>query len=628
MAKKRRGGGAAGFLRAFGDAYDLTGKVLMDRDMRKVHDEKAKEFTDGYEYKDATPEQIEAFKKNNQELANKDAEVFGDVQPKEAQGYFANNQEMASKDNEFLAGDDYKGPMRTAADYEYGNVYTTVDPKDRTGGVRLATPHATDYEYGTPKQATAIRKHSFLGQTYDKAPTEQEQDRARMMALSGIYAKHGDPMKAMEMRTKMADMDSKALQQRELEQRMRFADANQQRQTLLDGRVDQDHTRKETLLKGIQGATEDQARAQAMVPGYTDVQEFMAKGGEAAIREQIMANNNEAKAKGQLGTAPPQVDEIIAAYRQAVGDADTTKYQASQQKLYDTLAGLYAQSGDAKAAADFRTKAEAEGVGKTIALLKENRIDEANRAFNGSGELRGFISNAGPDKKTGDLIAEVLDPATGKKSYVNVSELEKRLMGTMDQAKLAEVHSKTAENMAQKAAAQALADKRRLGGRTGAGGGDSKGKPAAALSDKDLDSIASTLDKISGKTIVDPEKRIQAQHVATMLADVEGVNVNAYTVQKVLNGAFVPRVQGAQGQEFKFDVKRMDWVPVAPAKAAPPPNAPGPAAASAQTPKPSPVYRGIQDFIPPPNAGGRPQFQQMTPEKRRALEQYLERSRP
>lgn len=52
----------------------------------------------------------------------------------------------------------------------------------------------------------------FLGKEYDKPLTDADQDRARMQAMSGVFSKFGDPMKAMEMKSKAQQAELQGLQ--------------------------------------------------------------------------------------------------------------------------------------------------------------------------------------------------------------------------------------------------------------------------------------------------------------------------------------------------------------------------------------------------------------------------------
>lgn len=67
---------------------------------------------------------------------------------------------------------------------------------------------------GSAPQTVEMAKNgvTFLGKDYDAQLSESQRDMARMQAMAGVYAKYGDPMKAMEMKAKAQQGDLTDLQ--------------------------------------------------------------------------------------------------------------------------------------------------------------------------------------------------------------------------------------------------------------------------------------------------------------------------------------------------------------------------------------------------------------------------------
>lgn len=214
---------------------------------------------------------------------------------------------------------------------------------------------------------------------------------------------------------------------------------------------------------------DDRARDQAVKQGVADIYKKNAEAQDGLEDQSKFTGNIASLVKGQgleaairksagPNATPDEISAAIDAYRNALGTAETQKRAANQQGKYSELANLYGGIGqDPEKAEAFRKLSESEGITKGIELLKRGDLDAFNRTFNGSGDIRGVVKSTGKDKKSGDLIAEFVDPYSGQSSFVNVSDYERRMISLGDKAKLKELDSKAVENYAQANAANAAA---------------------------------------------------------------------------------------------------------------------------------------------------------------------------
>lgn len=135
----------------------------------------------------------------------------------------------------------YDTVSRVGQDFEMARV-GAEKPEETTGfteaqGEQLraaADSGQYDIGYDQEKQAYTVtpkaggetgtigqqQRTQFLGKTYDKPLSEGEIDRARMMAMSGIHAKYGNPEKAMQLKQmarqgELADMQLNSARQEE-----------------------------------------------------------------------------------------------------------------------------------------------------------------------------------------------------------------------------------------------------------------------------------------------------------------------------------------------------------------------------------------------------------------------------
>jgi hypothetical protein len=71
-----------------------------------------------------------------------------------------------------------------------------------------------------PEGAEPTKQYTYLGKTYDKAPDDAQQSKARMMAMAGVYDKYGDPERALRIRG-AADAQAAAAEDRAHVQKIR-----------------------------------------------------------------------------------------------------------------------------------------------------------------------------------------------------------------------------------------------------------------------------------------------------------------------------------------------------------------------------------------------------------------------
>lgn len=287
-------------------------------------------------------------------------------------------------------------------------------------------------------------RYSLFGQESDKPFTQEQTDAARMSRVADIYVKHGLTDKAFALKDKIK----------------------------ADSRSDKEFTRKEAgwakedaadaraaaVQQGITGAFSDQQAAKQGSADYATYQGDIAKVTEGKGIDAVIREN-----AGKDATAA-QIDAAIEAYRGSLDDATQQHNAAGMKNLYEQQAKVFgAIGGDPVKAAAALKLAESEGVPQLIESLKAGNVDEANRLWNSSGQGRGIIKNVVRDNKSGDMIATVIDPYSGAKSYQNISAMERALMSAEQVAKLRETESKIGENQAQAAAAYANADQSRAG---------------------------------------------------------------------------------------------------------------------------------------------------------------------
>jgi hypothetical protein len=342
-----------------------------------------------------------------------------------------------------------------------GNTSTAVVDPSAGGNIDEAVKQYEDAGYKVERVETprfVNRQGSVDTGTFD---TKDQADAARvagnydrMGKIADVYDKHGKSDKAMDIRKAVRDGINQELQTK-LSLSREKRDQETHDASMEDRNAKKDAAKRTRLVgEATSKAYEEQAAARE---GLGDQQRFtgdMARLVQGAGLEQRIK-----EAAGPKATKD-EIQAAIEQYRKALGDAEYQKRNAQQETLYGRMAEIYGMIGqDPAKAEEFKKMADAEGLMKTIAMVKEGNLDEANKIFNGSGEVRGYIVSTGKRKSTGDdLVAQVVNPYTGAIQHINVSETERNMMGMMDKAKLEETKSKTEENRAQAGAASASAE--------------------------------------------------------------------------------------------------------------------------------------------------------------------------
>lgn len=93
----------------------------------------------------------------------------------------------------------------------------------------------TPKEGGETGSLAQQQKTTFLGKTYDKALSDQEIGKARMSAMAGVYAKHGEPEKAMQLEQQARQGDLTELQIKGAERQDRAATQEEEYKNSLKG---------------------------------------------------------------------------------------------------------------------------------------------------------------------------------------------------------------------------------------------------------------------------------------------------------------------------------------------------------------------------------------------------------
>lgn len=90
--------------------------------------------------------------------------------------------------------------------------------------------------YASPDTATIGPKQrtTFLGKVYDTPLSEAQEDRARMMAMSGVMSKYGNPAEALRLRHQARGLDVQELQMKSGEQQLRAGERQEQRDIRTD----------------------------------------------------------------------------------------------------------------------------------------------------------------------------------------------------------------------------------------------------------------------------------------------------------------------------------------------------------------------------------------------------------
>lgn len=217
---------------------------------------------------------------------------------------------------------------------------------------------------GSPAVGTAAevspKQFQLLGKTYNEAPTEEQANSARMMAMSGVLAKY-DPMQGMRMRreVKSQDRDDK-----------RWDRQNQQWQQ-------EDDDRKK--LKEYEEGRKDVFSSSRFGQGQNQYQQQMGE------YQKKLAEYEAAKASGktgpELGIAPVAPTRPEYSIGDSLADrAALIDHDAKYGKLDTKSFGEFT---------DLLNKVQSEGYEKVLRLAQSGApIQEVAKAFNATGKVQ------------------------------------------------------------------------------------------------------------------------------------------------------------------------------------------------------------------------------------------------
>lgn len=275
MAKKRRRSSVADALNAFSSTYKMTRGVMQDGDMAEAASAKQTEDT-GFTVEQG--EQLAAV--TNAKDENGDA--FYNV--------------TATEDGKYQVTPNKAVFEARGASEDLTNSTTSIDPGQR---------------------------FTFQGNVQDKPFTEAEQDRGRMQAMSGVYAKYGDPVKALDMRQKAGQIEMQGVQKQAAEQGVQLGalQIDQAKRTNAAGERDEAfNAGAADLMKGSRL--------------YQLNGEFQSKQAEWNARKEAGQDPGEAPTRPQYSMADSVHDRLaMTAYKAQHGKLD--------DKDFDTLAKDY-----------------------------------------------------------------------------------------------------------------------------------------------------------------------------------------------------------------------------------------------------------------------------------------------
>lgn len=146
---------------------------------------------------------------------------------------------------------------------------------DQDKGAYTVTPKAGG-EAGTIAPG---QRHSFMGALQAQPFTQAQQDRARMTGISDVLAKHGDPVKAMQLRQMANQTDMQDVQKRSAEQQIALAGRQDERaQATHSGQME-----KQGI--DLEKAKEEQARAARIKSFHGAVQGLRKSGKNPTLAE-------------------------------------------------------------------------------------------------------------------------------------------------------------------------------------------------------------------------------------------------------------------------------------------------------------------------------------------------------
>lgn len=290
----RRGRGVEDFFRGFQAGYKTVGGVLQDAELRKIANTTPEEEA---LKRAANAEEMQRAQAETQALAAQDAETFG-----------------AGANADLATGSGMGNQVRTGTQYR------------------------------------------MLGKVFDQAPTQEQQDRARLPAMANVLAKYGDPMSAVRLRREAQQGDMEA-----------------RRMTLEEGRAQRDTQAHEQRMK---------AGGMELETGQLNLEKAKSEAEQRAAAQKFEASVGALRAQG----AKPGWDDL---------DRMATEAGMSQQSKADYLSRAYNMD-------ELKTKARAQERAVLIDEAAQKGLDAVVKVYDTHPLFdNGIKGRVVRDKKTG-----------------------------------------------------------------------------------------------------------------------------------------------------------------------------------------------------------------------------------
>lgn len=117
-----------------------------------------------------------------------------------------------------------------------------IDADPTVGNARQASP-----------SMAPTKRYTFLGQTFDSAPDEAKMSKARTLAMAGVYAKYGQPERAMTLRRETLAQDA-INEDRDFQRQVRPLQLSNMQRADRQGQAAEKETQDAAAVRAEQGA--------------------------------------------------------------------------------------------------------------------------------------------------------------------------------------------------------------------------------------------------------------------------------------------------------------------------------------------------------------------------------------
>lgn len=161
--------------------------------------------------------------------------------------------------------------------------------------------------------APTATRTQFIGKTYDAPLSQVQEDKARLMAMSGVMGKFGDPMKAMQLRQQASQAD-------QMERQGKLTDMQIARETRLDDQQKNLDAANSEVAEWMKGRQKLDANGQPL-PMTDD--DFIAAGKKRvfALADRGLFDHAQAAGKEAMDYATKKLQAETAERTAAVRDA-------------------------------------------------------------------------------------------------------------------------------------------------------------------------------------------------------------------------------------------------------------------------------------------------------------------